>query len=448
MHGNQLTRREFVRLAAFGAAGAALAACTPVAAPSASSSGAANAPAGAPTEVRFATDWVEGARGDTINAAMKRFPELHPEIKVTLEPIGGDYFDRLQIQFSGGTVADVILFEGVLALEYIKEGLIADLAPTLEAKSIDMKKWRPGPVPIFLQEGKVFAIPFQLTPAIWVYNKTLFQQKGVAEPDDTWDWADALDAAIKLTDAPKTYGFWSRVDMNHGFGSMGLTNSKSHWVNDDLTHTMFDDPGFAAAIKWIIGTVQDSKVSPLPADVEGLLTSGVTDLFANGNLGMNPVNAGTVGSLFKSVGDRFEWDIMPTPKGPLTGRGGGLWNDQPHVVTSGASDRGVLDQAAELVFFLAGDEVQENIAKVRGSTPTVQAIQESDTYLSAPPAHMQTVLDELKQEVGPKYFPKFLEWFNAVNKEFELGLIGEHDADATIEAMCTEGDKILKSIEA
>src|SRR4051794_20480549 len=120
MRGNQLTRREFVRLAAVGAAGTALAACTPVAAPAASSSGAA-APAAATTEVRFATDWVEGARGETINAAMKRFPEVHPEIKVTLEPIGGDYFDRLQIQFSGGTVADVILFEGVLALEYIKE---------------------------------------------------------------------------------------------------------------------------------------------------------------------------------------------------------------------------------------------------------------------------------------------------------------------------------------
>jgi len=211
---------------------------------------------------------------------------------------------------------------------------------------------------------------------------------------------------------------------------------------------MFDDPGFAAAIKWIIGTVQDSKVSPLPADVEGLLTAGVTNLFASGKLGMDPVNAGSIGSFFGSVGDRFEWDVMPTPKGPLTGRGGGLWNDQPHVVTSGASDRGVLDQAAELVFFLAGDEVQENIAKVRGSTPTVAAIQESDAYLSAPPAHMPIVIDELKNEVGPKYFPKFLEWFNAVNKEFELGLIGERDADATIEAMCAEGDKILKSIEA
>jgi multiple sugar transport system substrate-binding protein len=446
MSRNQLTRREFVKLAGLGMAGATLAACAaPVASPAPSGSGD-SAPAAETTEVRFATDWVEGARGATIETALQRFPELHPEINVVLEPIGGDYFDRLQIQFSGGTVADVILFEGVLALEYINEGLIADLAPTLESLNIDFSKWRPGPVDIFLQEGKIYALPFQLTPAVWLYNKTLFQEKGVPEPDDTWDWDDALEAAIALTDAPNTYGFWARVDMNHGYGTMGLTNSDVHWVNDDLTHTNFDDPGFAQAIRWIIAAVHEHKVAPLPAEVEGLLTTGVTNLFATGKIGMNPINAGSVGTFLRTVGDRFEWDVMPTPKGPLTGRGGGLWNDQPHVVTSNAIERGVLAQATELMLYLSGDEVQTNIAKDRGSCPTVAAIQESETYLSAPPNNMHVVVDELKNQVGPKYFPRFLEWFNAVNKEFELGLIGERDADATIEAMVVEGDKILASI--
>lgn len=182
MRGRQFTRREFVQLAGLSAAGTMLAACT---APNVAPAGGEGAPAAEVAEVRFATDWVEGARGATIETAMERFPELHPEINVTLEPIGGDYFDRLQIQFSGGTVADVILFEGVLAIEYINEGLIADLGPTLESMNIDFNKWRPGPVNVFLQEDKIYALPFQLTPAIWLYNKTLFNEKGVPEPDDT-----------------------------------------------------------------------------------------------------------------------------------------------------------------------------------------------------------------------------------------------------------------------
>jgi multiple sugar transport system substrate-binding protein len=448
MNQQRMSRRGFLRIAGVGAASALMVACVAPQSTTAPAAGdnAAAAPAAASTEVRFATDWVEGARGATIETAMQMWAERYPETKLTLEPIGGDYFDRLQIQFSGGTVADVILFEGVLGAEYIAEGLIADLAPTLQSQNIDQSKWRPGAPDIFKQGDKVYAIPFQLTPVIWFYNRTLFQEKGVAEPDGTWDWAKVLEVAQQLTDPPNTYGYWTRVDMFHQYGALGLSNSDHHWVNDELTETLVGEPGFAEAIRWTIETVQVHGVSPQPSEVEGLLTAGVTNLFASGKIGMHSANAGGIGSFYSSIGDRFEWDIMPTPKAPLTGRGGGLWNDQPHVVTSNAIQRNVLNEATQLVVFLASDEVQSIIAKDRGSTPTVQAIQESEAYLSAPPNNMQVVIDELGQMVGPRFFPSFLEWFNTLNKEYELGLIGERGVDETIEAMVTEGNKVLANI--
>ncbi|HRW08828.1 MAG TPA: extracellular solute-binding protein [Caldilineaceae bacterium] len=448
MKQQKLSRRELLRITGISATGVLLAACvTPQgAAPATGGEGAA--PDAAGTEVRFATDWVEGARGATMDAAMEMFAEQNPDIHVTLEPIGGDYFDRLLIQFSGGTVADAILFEGVLGLEFIKEGLIIDISATLDALGVDQSKWRPGVVHIFKQENKVYAVPFQLTPAIWVYNKTLFEQAGAPLPDDSWDWDMVLEVAQQLTSAPDAYGLWTRVDMFHQYGSAGLSNSDIHWVTEDLTKTNWDEPGFAQAIRWNIESVQLHKVSPPPAEVEGLLTAGISNLFATGKVAMNRVNAGAIGSLKDQVGDRFEWDVMPTPKAPLTGKGGGLWNDQPHVVTSNARDRGVLEEAAQLVVFLAGDDVQSIIARDRGSVPTVQSIQESEAYLSPPPASMPIVLDELAQEVGPFYFPNWLEWYRTANKEFELGLIGERDVDATIEAMVTECNKVLANIEA
>jgi len=445
-----LSRRDFLRLSSVSVAGATLVACAvaqPGAAP-AGGTGSESAPAAAATEVRFATDWVEGARGATMDAAMEMFAEQYSDIQVTLEPIGGDYFDRLLIQFSGGTVADAILFEGVLGIEFINEGLIADLAPTLEAMAIDESKWRPGVVHIFKQEDKVYAIPYQLTPAVWIYNKTMFEENGVPLPDETWDWDMVREAAQQLTSAPDTYGVWSRVDMFHQYGTMGLTNSEQHWVTEDLTHSNWDQPGFADAVRWNIENIQELQISPPPAEVEGLLTAGISNLFATGKVGIYNANAGAIGSLMGQVGDRFEWDLMPVPKAPLTGAVGGIWNDQPHVVTSNAIDRDVLDEATQLVVFLASDDVQSIIAQDRGSTPTVQAIQESEVYLSPPPDSMQVVVDELPNMVGPFYFPNWLEWFRTANKEFELGLIGERSVDETIEAMVTECNKILANIEA
>lgn len=441
------SRRAFMRLAGAGMAGMALAACAapPAGAPAQPAEEGA-VPAASTAEVRFATDWVEGARGATIETALEIWAEQHPDTSITLEPIGGDYFDRLQIQFSGGTVADVILFEGVLAPEYINEGLLADLAPTLQALDIDTSKWRPGAAEVFTQADKVYAIPFQLTPALWFYNKTMFEEKGIDEPDGTWDWAKTLEVMQELTDPPNTYGFWAKVDMNHQYGSMGLSNSDHHWVSDDFSHTLFGEPGFADAIRWLIGTVHEAKVAPPPAEVQGLLTAEITDLFATGKVGITTGNAGTIGSFTRNIGDRFEWDVMPTPKAPRTGRGGGMWNDQPHVVTNNALERGVVEQATQLVVFLAGDEVQSIIAKDRGSCPTVAAIQESEVYMAPPPNNMAVVVAELKEQVGPRYFPRFLEWFNVMNKEYELGLIGERSADDTIEAMVVEGDKVLATI--
>ncbi len=404
---------------------------------------AAEAPAQEAVGVRFASDWVEGVRGVAMENALEIFAEQNPTIAVELEPIGGDYFDRLQIQFSGGTVADAILFEGLLASDYIAEGLIVDLSDTLGVLGVDRSQWRPGVPSVFIQGDKLFATPFQLTPGAWYYNKTLFEEKGAPLPQADWDWEMVLEVAKQLTDPPNSYGIWIRGNMFLEYGPFGLANGDIHWVTEDFTHTNFGEPSFADAIRWVMEAVRVHQVSPLPADVQGLLTAGVSNFFATGKVGMAPLNAGSVGSFTDSIADRFEWDLMPTPIAPRTGHTGGMWNDQPHVVTSNAVERNVLEESTKLVVFLSGNEMQTQIAINRGSVPTLKALQESDTYLSPPPESMELVSAELDLRQGPRFFGGFLEWFRTCNKEFELGLIGERGIDETIEAMVIEGDKIL-----
>lgn len=447
----RLSRRDFLHLSTLGAVGMSVVGCVaPQADAPTQAAGEAGtaAPVQAGATVRFASDWVEGVRGETMATALELFAEQNPTIAVELEPIGGDYFDRLQIQFSGGTVADAILFEGVLASDYIAEGLIVDLSETLAVIDVDPAQWRPGVPSVFIQGDKLYATPFQLTPGAWFYNKTLFEEMGVPLPAADWGWDVVLEAAQQLTNPPDTYGIWIRGNMFLEYGPFGLANGDLHWVTEDLTHTNFAEPSFAAAIRWVLEAVREHQVSPLPADVQGLLTTGISNFFATGKVGMAPLNGGSVGTFISAIGDRFEWDLMPTPVAPLTGRTGGMWNDQPHVVTSNAVQRNVLEESARLVSFLSGPEMQGLIAVNRGSTPTIKAIQESEAYLAPPPESMEVIPAELDLREGPFFFPGFLEWFNTCNKEFELGLIGERGIDETIEAMVIEGDKILASRQA
>ncbi|NEE03133.1 ABC transporter substrate-binding protein [Phytoactinopolyspora halotolerans] len=432
----RMSRRSFLATTAGAAAGLAVAGC--------GDDSESGAQADGKVQIRFATDWTSGIRGETMEAALAEFEEQNPDISVKLEPIGGDYFDKLQVQFSGGTVADVILFEGVLAAEYIEAGLIADMSATLQKLNVDESVWRPDVPEIFKQDGKRYAVPFQLTQSVWFYNKTLFEQKDVPPPDASWTWDDVLEAAKQITEPPDIYGLTTVSDMMNAWGALGLANSDQHWVSEDLTETMFADPGWAEAITWAIELTQRHQVAPPPSTSEAMERSGVTNPFATGDYGMRLHNSGQVGEHLLDIGDRFEWDLMPTPKAP-SGRINGLWNDQGNVVTSLAEERGVHEQAVKLVLHLSGESVQRQIAEDRGSTPTLQSIQESDSYLSAPPENMQVVLDNLEQSTGPLYFTQFLNWMQEVRKQFERGLNGDLSPEDTITAMVDGGNKILQS---
>lgn len=436
----RLSRRSFLASTAGAAAGVALAGCG-----GDDDSGGGSAGGSGKSEVRFATDWTSGARGETMKAALASFEKANPDISVKLEPIGGDYFDKLQVQFSGGTVADVILFEGVLAPEYIEAGLIADLASTVKDLGVDESAWYPDVPEIFKQDGKRYAVPFQLTQSVWYYNKTLFKKKKVDLPDDTWTWADVVEAGKKITEPPDIFGITPINDIVNMLAGLGLANGDSHWVSEDASETMFGDDGWAEAITWAIGLIQSEKIAPEISATEALQRSGVTNLFATGNFGMHLFNSGMVGTNFLDVGDRFEWDLMPTPLAPATGRAGGLWNDQANVVTNLAEERGVHEQATKLVLHLSSEEVQKQIAEDRGSTPTIQTVQNSDSYLSAPPQSMQVVLDNLEIAQGPLYFTGFLNWFQAVVKQYERGLTGDLNPDDTVKAMVDEGNKLLQA---
>lgn len=76
---NMISRREFVKLSAFGASALALAACAPAVAPApgaASSAPAVNT--GARQTVRYLSWWFEeGNRGKTWNAFIQEFNDSH-----------------------------------------------------------------------------------------------------------------------------------------------------------------------------------------------------------------------------------------------------------------------------------------------------------------------------------------------------------------------------------
>ena len=104
-----LSRREFLRVASFSAAGLALAACAaPGAAPSGQSTEGGDAPSGEKTTIRYHARI--GQQEDTLyDMQAPKFMEENPNIELVRESFPGDEYEtKIATMHAGGTMGDVI----------------------------------------------------------------------------------------------------------------------------------------------------------------------------------------------------------------------------------------------------------------------------------------------------------------------------------------------------
>jgi ABC-type glycerol-3-phosphate transport system substrate-binding protein len=57
------------------------------------------------------------------------FEKQNPKYKLKVEPIGGDYYDKLAVTIAGGTASDVMLFSGAFFLNFQQKGALPTSRP-------------------------------------------------------------------------------------------------------------------------------------------------------------------------------------------------------------------------------------------------------------------------------------------------------------------------------
>jgi multiple sugar transport system substrate-binding protein len=392
-----------------------------------------------PIELTLATDWTSGPRASILEQAIPEFERQFPQYTVTVEPIGGDYFDALSVQLAGGTAADVMLFSGSFFVNFQQLGAFADITPYLEALNVDLAQYTSIP-DAFQANGRQYAMPFQLTITTWYANIDMFEAAGLPIPAEGWTWDDMLEAAIALTNPDQDqYGIWMENSAESSWGPL-ILSAGGNWLNAERTKTALADGNGFEGFKFAVDLVNEHKVSPTPAQSAAMTTSVSDDLFVAGITAMTPQNSGAVGYFAETVGDRFRWQPIPQPVYPPTGGLRTTVNDQPHVVNANARD---LEGATQLAVFMAGEYVQGLVAERRGSTPVFRSLQQTERYLSSPPPNMEQILRNLEVAEFVPVSRNFLEWFRAIQSEADLAFIGEASAEEAFENMIAAGDAVL-----
>lgn len=156
--------------------------------------------------LRFAT-WDSEDTLEVQKQIAKRFEELNPGIKVQVEGYGDGYDQKIAAGFGAKNAPDVMYMWDFPTYQASLEPLNSYMDSD-ENFSALMDDLYPGILNYSTMDDNVLGMPVGYTSHVVYYNKALFDQAGVAYPEEGWAWDDLREKATQLSAlGDDIYGF-------------------------------------------------------------------------------------------------------------------------------------------------------------------------------------------------------------------------------------------------
>jgi putative sugar ABC transporter, sugar-binding protein len=233
------------------------------------------------------------------------------------------YWTLLEAGASGGDMPDVFWMHSNESQKYMENGILMDLTDKIKSSDkIEMDKFPKDIKSIYEYDKKTYAIPKDVdTIALW-YNKKMFDEAGIAYPDDTWTWDDYYNAAVKLT----------KPDGSQFGTAMNPSNNQDGWYNivysmggkvisDDMKKSGMDDQNTLKAMEYVDKLRKDAM-----PDATVMSETGTDVLLQSGKIAMLPQGSWMVAPFKENEYIAENCDIAVLPKDATTGKRVSLYN--------------------------------------------------------------------------------------------------------------------------
>lgn len=363
-----------------------------------------------------------------------KFEETHPGIKVNYQHYPGDYMLKLTSNLAANRMPDVFYLPVEEYAAWASAGRLLDISDYLDKSEIyeEGLVWEKSITAFYYnqetgevgKDGSLYALPKDLGPWAMVYNKTLFQEKGIPlpDPEKPYTWDEFIEVAKKLTSgsgAGKTYG-----TSNYTLESAIWSNDADFLSEDKKTVTV-DTPEFAEALQWVADLALVHGVAPTSEDSA---TMGWFERWCNGKIGMAWMGPWDQGTFWDAVD--FEWDIMPTPMNEKTGKNVSYLGTAAFCVSATTKEA---QAAYELIEFLCMAEEAQTINYESGqAVPNIVEMKDDYLAMDKMPKNKQVFLDILEDPEKGKFLPTFFTknktWYDYFSAELSKVYSGEMKA--------------------
>ena len=284
------------------------------------------------------------------------FEKENPNIKIDIQVNGwDDYWTGLEAAGTGGSLPDTFWMHSNNIYYYGSNDQLLDLTDYIEkSDKVDLENYPEGLNEIYNIDGKQYAIPKDYdTIALW-YNKTLFDEAGLAYPDDTWTWDTMKEAARKLTkDDGSQYGFCAGLHNQEGYYNFVYQNG-GKIISEDRKESGYNDEKTIQGIEEYFSYVKEG-LSPEIYDDQARAEAMQNGLCAMGLFGSWNLSGFAATDFMK---DNFDCAVLPSAN---DGGRATIFNGLGNAIAATTKHP---DEAWKWVGYLSSKEGQERQAEL------------------------------------------------------------------------------------
>ena len=195
------------------------------------------------------------------------------------------------------------------------KGIIVDLNPMWRRDKWDTSMYYKADLETWSWKDKLWAMPFQFGGETWIYNKQLFDAKGMKYPTKDWTYDDLLAICQRLND-PANNVYAIQVTQNtlqYMFGTF-LRNFGGKVLSEKLDRALYaDDPSALRGAEMNVDLHQKHRVA-WTADLLRSIPAGMTPMRAK-QAAIEVNGLASYVAIAQSLGMQ-NIDFVPPPKGP------------------------------------------------------------------------------------------------------------------------------------
>ena len=381
--------------------------------------------------------------------------DKYKDVEFELLPYEGEEYEHtMPIQVMGGEQIDIVFNGNPMQQEaFISGDITVPMTEQVEKYGVDLEKTYGSYAKYAYNNDEVYGIPAAATVWGLFYNKKIFDDAGIAYPDEkvpmTWDeYTELAKQLTSGTGGDKTYGalhlewpqFW------YGEAIMALDGGEAFYKEDGSSN--FDDPAFRKALERTHKMMHEDQSIRTTADI--LTTKTISQAFFTGQYGMFLQGTWTLNWLLDQEENPRDFEVglapLPVDAGTTQKNWGicGTFSMTQTTVDKDLSFNVIVDLVRETTK-LTSSEIfadqtvpQDNlfVDVVNGITPT-------DSQFT--PEYVKSIFlnPEMKFVSEKITGPSALEYETIMMEETGLYFANEQDIDTTITNVVNRVNKVL-----